>query len=125
MAYALYICIGIFAGICSGLFGIGGGLVIVPLLVFLTKTSQHTAAAISLVALLLPVGALAVYEYYSGGKLTKADIIAGLIIGVGIFAGAYLGARLGLGMSETVLRRAFAVFLVLMGVRLFLMTPNT
>ena len=122
MAYALYICIGLAAGICSGLFGIGGGIIIVPLLVFLTKASQHTASGVSLVALLLPVGALAVYEYYSKGKLSKVDIIAGLLIGAGIFAGGFIGARIGLGLSEAVLRKVFAVFIVLVGVRLFLLT---
>jgi uncharacterized membrane protein YfcA len=123
MAYFLYVLIGLMAGVSSGLFGIGGGLIIVPLLVFFTKISQHAAAGISLVALLMPVGVLAVYEYYSNGRVTKVDIGHGLLIGLGMFAGAYVGARLGLGLSESTMRRAFAVFLILVGVRMFLVNP--
>jgi uncharacterized membrane protein YfcA len=119
MSYLLYALIGVLAGVSSGLFGIGGGLIIVPLLVFLTKVSQHTAAGMSLVAMLLPVGALAVYEYYSSGKITGTDIVSGLLIGVGLFIGAYAGARLGISLPEATLKRAFAVFMILVGIRMF------
>jgi uncharacterized membrane protein YfcA len=118
MNYAIYGIIGMLAGVSSGLFGIGGGLIIVPLLVFFTKVSQHTAAGMSLVAMLLPVGAAAVYEYYISGKITKMDIVCGLIIGFGLFLGAYIGARIGVGLSPLTLRRLFAVFMILAALRL-------
>lgn len=118
MGNLLFPVIGALAGVCSGLFGIGGGLIIVPLLVFFTKVSQHTAAAMSLVAMLLPVGAGAVYRYYASGKLTKEQIVFGLLIGVGLFIGAFIGARIAVGLSEVMLRRLFAVFMILAALRL-------
>ena len=119
MPQLLYVAIGLVAGISSGLFGIGGGIIIVPLLMFFTKVSQHTAVGLSLIALLMPVGAMAVYEYYKAGKIGDHDLVFGFLISVGLFAGAYLGSRLGLGLSETMLRRGFAVFVIVMGLRLF------
>ena len=59
---------GIATGVCSGLFGIGGGVILVPILVMLLKFPQQTASGISLIALLLPVGGLGVLEYYRAGK---------------------------------------------------------
>lgn len=114
----LYVIIGLAAGICSGLFGIGGGIIIVPMLIFLAGVSQHKAVGTSLVALLLPVGILAVYEYYKSGKIEQQDIIFGLLIALGLFIGAFAGSKLGLSMSESLLRRAFAVFVILVGIRL-------
>src|ERR1035437_6474891 len=122
MIYALYGLIGLLAGISSGLFGIGGGLISVPLLVFLTKVSQHTAAGMSLIALLMPVGLLGVFEYYNSGKITKTEIVYGLVIGLGLFLGCYIGAKLGLGLSEPILRRLFAVFIILVGIRMLVMS---
>ena len=119
ITYLIYPAVGLVAGICSGLFGIGGGIIIVPLLVYLAHTGQHKAVGTSLIALLLPVGALAVYEYYKAGKIMQQDIVFGLLVAVGLFAGAWLGSRIGLNLSETVLRKSFAVFLVLVGVRFF------
>jgi len=118
MGNLLFPLIGTLAGICSGLFGIGGGLIIVPLLVFFTKVSQHTAAGMSLVAMLLPVGAGAVYKYYDSGRLTKEQIGLGLLIGLGLFLGAFLGAKIALGLSDVALRRLFAVFMILAALRL-------
>lgn len=107
------------AGVCAGVFGIGGGVVIVPILVFLFGFNQHAANGTSLVALLLPVGALGVYKYYVDGKITPENIKMGLLIGVGIFVGTYLGAFISIGMSPSVLRKSFAVFLVLVSIRLW------
>lgn len=102
---------GFVAGILSGLFGIGGGLVIVPALIYLFKVPQHTATATSLVALLLPVGLLAVYEYYRSGKLTPENIQWGLLIALGLFLGAFVGAKVSNYLSEIILRKSFALIL--------------
>jgi len=104
--------IGLGAGVLSGLFGIGGGLVIVPALLLILKFDAHTAAATSLVALLMPVGAFAVYEYYNAGKITALHISYGLVIGVALFFGAFLGAKLSLNLDQSTLKKAFAIFLV-------------
>ncbi len=113
--YALPLLIGLTAGVLSGLFGIGGGVVVVPALVVLLGYGQKTATGTSLLALLLPVGALAVVTYARAGHV---NVRAGLLISAGIFAGALLGATVALGRAEVTLRRGFALVLVLLAVRL-------
>jgi uncharacterized membrane protein YfcA len=108
--------LGLLAGVLSGIFGIGGGVVIVPGLVLLLGFGQKTATGTSLLALLLPVGALAAREYAREGHV---DVRAGLLIAAGVFAGALLGAKLALGRSEVTLKRLFAGLLLLIAVRLF------
>ena len=116
MSFLLFLAIGLLAGVLSGLFGIGGGLVIVPALMFLARLPAQTATGTSLGALLLPVGALGAWQYYQAGNL-KAG--ASLLIAIGLFAGAGLGARLALGLDPVILRRAFSVFLVLVAARMW------
>jgi uncharacterized membrane protein YfcA len=112
----VFIAIGFAAGILAGLFGVGGGLIIVPALVLLVHFTPITAIGTSLGALLLPVGALGVWEYYRRGHL---NIPAALFIAIGIFVGALLGAKLAHQMSPFQLKRAFAVFLVLVAGRMW------
>ena len=112
----LYILIGLGAGVLSGLFGIGGGVVIVPALMLLAQMTPLTATGTSVGALLLPVGALGAWAYYKAGHL---DIRASLLIAVGLFLGAYFGARLAMMLTPTLLKRAFAVFLVLVAIRVW------
>lgn len=119
LSYSAYVILGFTAGICSGLFGIGGGIIIVPALVFIMKYKQVHATATSLVALLLPVGILGVRQFYLSGSVTKVEIVSGLLIAVGMFFGAYFGANISLGLPDQVLRRAFSVFLVLVSARLW------
>jgi uncharacterized protein len=109
MTYALVAVLGIAAGVISGLFGVGGAIVIVPGLVLLAKLPQHAANGTSLGALLLPVGLLGFLQYYKRGQvnIAYAAIIAG-----GLFFGALLGAKLAQNLSDTSLRRAFGVFLL-------------
>jgi uncharacterized membrane protein YfcA len=112
----VFIAIGFAAGILAGLFGVGGGLIIVPALVLLAHFTPITAIGTSLAALLLPVGALGVWEYYRRGHL---NIPAALFIAIGIFFGALLGAKLAHQMSPLQLKRAFAVFLVVVAGRIW------
>lgn len=112
--------IGALAGICSGLFGIGGGVILVPALVWIMGYPQVAATGTSLVALLLPVGFLGVLEYYRAGKIDSQNIRMGLIIAIGLFVGAYFGAKLAVGLPAPVLRKAFSLFLVLVAIRLWL-----
>ena len=112
----LFIAIGIFAGILSGVFGIGGGVVIVPSLIILAGLAPVVATGTSLGALLLPVGALGAWEYYRRGHL---NMVASLWIALGLFFGAWLGARLAQHLTPTQLRRAFAIFLVLVAGRMW------
>lgn len=115
--YAAIAATGLAAGLLSGLFGIGGGALIIPALVLLLGFTQHNAQGTSLVALLLPVGILGVIRYWKAGNL---DLIAGLIIAAGLFAGAYFGAGWANKLNEVWLKRAFGIFLVLVGIKFIL-----
>ena len=108
--------IGLAAGVLAGFMGVGGGLLIIPLLIYVFGYSQHKAQGTSLVALLLPVGAMAVYRYWKAGE---ADIRGGLVIGVGIFAGAWAGAALAGLLSDNVMRKVFAMFLLAVSIEMF------
>ncbi len=113
----LYLAIGLAAGLLSGLFGIGGGILIVPALMLIARMSPSTATGTSLAALLLPVGALGAWEYYRNGHI---DIAAGVLIALGLFIGAYFGARFAQGLDPVTVKRSFAVFLVLVAARVWL-----
>src|SRR5688500_6390036 len=112
----LYILIGLGAGVLSGLFGIGGGVVIVPALMLTARMSPLAATGTSLGALLLPVGALGAWAYYKSGHL---DIRIALLLAIGLFLGAYGGAKLAMVIPALYLKRTFAVFLVLVAIRVW------
>ncbi len=113
---AVFLAIGLAAGVLSGLFGIGGGLLIVPALVFLANFPTKLALGTSLGALLLPVGLLGAYTYYQAGNVNPR---ASLLIAVGLFLGAWGGAKIAQELSAATLQRLFAVFIVLMAIRLW------
>ncbi len=115
----IYLAIGALAGVLSGIFGIGGGIVIVPALVFLARVPQKTAIGTSLAALLLPVGALGVWTYWKAGHV---DVRGALLIATGLLVGAYGGSLLGQSLGDTALRRSFAVLLVAVAVELWVTT---
>ena len=117
MTYVLMGLLGIAAGVLAGLFGVGGGIVIVPGLVLLAQLDQHTATGTSLGALLLPVGILGVLEYQRRGQVNIAYAAA---IALGLVVGALLGAKLAGVMSGLMLRRAFGAFLLLVSAKLLL-----
>ena len=107
--------LGLGAGIFSGMFGIGGGLIIVPFLVLLCGFSLHMALGTSLGALLLPVGLLGVIEYYKAGNV---DVKVALIVAIGLFVGTYFGAKIVQPLSPLMLRRIYGVFLIFIAVRM-------
>ncbi|MCM2354001.1 MAG: sulfite exporter TauE/SafE family protein [Pseudobdellovibrio sp.] len=115
--YALII--GLVAGVSSGLFGIGGGVIIVPLLLYLFNFTQQTATATSLVALLLPVGILGVWNYYRSGAIQIDNIKLGFIIASGMFVGTLFGSKVATGLQSFTLTRMFSVFLVIVAIRLW------
>lgn len=99
-------------GVCSGLFGIGGGVLLVPLLVLLHHYEQHRAQGTSLIALVPPTGLLAFLAYYHAGAV---DIRTGLLIIPGVFLGGIIGSRIAVRMPAAQMRRVFAVILFLLG----------
>jgi uncharacterized membrane protein YfcA len=112
----LFIAIGLAAGVLAGMFGIGGGIVIGPALILLAKYQPQLATGTSLGALLLPVGALGAWEYYRRGNL---NITAAMWIALGLFLGAWFGARLAHTLSGPQLQKAFAIFLVIIAIRVW------
>jgi uncharacterized membrane protein YfcA len=118
MTIALGLLIGILAGVSSGFFGIGGGIIIVPACIYMFAMNQKQAQGTSLIALLLPTGALAFYNYWKSGRMDNQSITIGFAIAVGLFVGGFFGSKIALGLDETVLRRCFAGFLVLVALQL-------
>ena len=113
----LFLLVGLAVGFFSGLVGIGGGILIIPLLVYGFKMTQHKAQGTSIAALLAPVGFLAFLEYYRAGNV---DVRAAVMIAIGFLLGGYFGGRWAQLISELTLRRGFAILLVASGVILFL-----
>ena len=117
MTPLLFLAIGLAAGVLAGIFGIGGGVLIVPALVLLAKYPPQLATGTSLGVLLMPVGVLGAWAYYKEGNIR---IATALWIAAGLFVGAYFGAKIAQQMSPIVLRRAFSIFLVIVAVRMWL-----
>ncbi len=112
---AIVLVLGLAAGILGGFIGVGGGVLIVPVLVLVLGFDQHLAVGTSLGALLPPVGILGAWEYYKHGHL---NITYALLLGLGLLIGGYIGAVYAVGMSGTTLRRIFAIFLLLTSLRM-------
>jgi len=106
--------LGLLAGVLSSMVGIGGGVVIVPALVMVFAVSQKMAQGTSLVMLLPPIGVLAVINYYKAGFVDFK--VAGILI-VAFVAGSYFGSKIALNLEESVLKRIFGVFLMILAVK--------
>lgn len=111
----ILIIIGIAGGVLSGMFGVGGGIIIVPAFVFFLGMSQHEAQGTSLGLMLLPIGILAAYNYYQSGNL---DIKAGLIVAVTFVVGGYFGSKFSLALDQVLLKRIFGILMLFVSVKL-------
>ncbi len=112
-AVLMMIGVGLGAGVVGGMFGIGGGLIIVPALMLGFGVDQKTATGTSLLAQLLPVAVLAVIEYSRRGEIR---VSWGLAIAVGLVFGTLLGAKLTGLMKPSDMKRLYGIFLVAVGV---------
>ncbi|MDR3751151.1 MAG: sulfite exporter TauE/SafE family protein [Terracidiphilus sp.] len=108
--------VGLVVGLFSGVVGIGGGILFVPALVWLTGMDQHKAQGTSLGALLAPVGLFAFMEYYREGN---ADLRIAALLGAGFLVGGYFGAVGAQHIPDVWLRRIFALTLIAVGGRMF------
>jgi uncharacterized membrane protein YfcA len=115
MTYLPLLTIGLVAGVLAGMFGIGGGLVIVPALLFFMRMSEVDAIGTSLAALIPPVGLLGAIEYYRTGH---SNLKYALVVAAGLFLGSYFGARIILSLPPLLIRRIYAIFLVVAAVRM-------
>jgi uncharacterized protein len=109
--------IGVLAGLLSGLVGVGGGIIMVPLLVYLFGFNQHEAQGTSLAVLSIPVTALAAYNYYKSGSLDMRYV---LIIALFFVVGSYFGSKLALNLDQKTLKKVFGVILLFVAGKLLL-----
>ena len=104
----ILVLIGLFAGMLSGLIGVGGGIIVVPALVFFLGFTQHEAQGTSLGLLLLPVGILAVANYYKQGYI---DVKVVAIMCIAFVLGGWLGSKLSLALPADTVKKVFAIIL--------------
>ena len=109
--------IGLFAGAMSGMVGIGGGIIMVPCMVFFLAMSQHQAQGTSLAVLMFPVAALSVYNYYQKGFVDFK--IAGIIC-AGFVLGSFVSSKMAVSMSPDVIKKVFGVVILLVAVKMIL-----
>ena len=111
----IIILVGVAAGMLSGLVGVGGGIIIVPSLVYFIGFSQKTAQGTSLALIMLPVGIFGVMQYYKQGHVDYK--IVG-ILAIGFLAGSYFGSKLALTISQETLKKVFAMLMIVIAVKM-------
>ena len=112
---------GIVSGILSGMVGIGGGIIIVPALIYFMNFSQFEAQGTSLALLLLPVGILSVIQYHKQGYIDYKIVI---LLAVGFVVGNYLGAKFALSLPQTTVKKIFAIFLLVLALKMLFLDKS-
>jgi uncharacterized membrane protein YfcA len=115
MNYLGLLAVGLVAGVFAGILGIGGGLIIVPALLYIFKVPVLEATGTSLAALIPPVGLLGAIEYYKSGHI---NIAYAALLALGLFVGSYFGARMITGISPALIHRIYGGFLLVVGIRM-------
>lgn len=110
-----YLCVGLLTGIVSGLLGVGGGSVMIPLFMLWFGLSQHDAQGTALAAMLAPVFLLAVLRYHHEGHV---HILMAIIVAIGLFVGAFVGAHYAQAVPDNALKRVFGIYLIVVGVKM-------
>ena len=113
----LFLLLGLVAGILSGLIGIGGGIIIVPALVFIFGLTQHQAQGTTLALMVPPIGILAAWTYYQKGFV---DLRIAALVCAGFVVGGLLGAKLATNLSNVILEKIFGVALLLIALKMIL-----
>jgi uncharacterized membrane protein YfcA len=113
---ALYLILGVTAGTLSGILGIGGGIIIIPALVYIFHFTQHQAQGTTLALMIPPIGLMAAYVYYTKGYI---NIPVAAIICIGFFVGGFFGGKLACYLSGSVLQKIFAVLLMVISLKMF------
>jgi len=115
MNIVAYIALGLMAGTFAGVFGIGGGLILIPVMTFFFGMTQHQAQGTTLAILVPPIGILAAWRYYQNGHVNL--LMAGFIC-LGFLFGGLLGANLAHSVSDPILKKLFGVFLFLVSINM-------
>lgn len=111
----ILVLVGIAAGMLSGLIGVGGGIIIVPALVFFLGFSQKMAQGTSLGILLLPIGILGVMQFYKAGYINMPSV---WLVALGFLAGGYFGSKIALSLPQDTLKKIFAIVLLLVAFKI-------
>ncbi len=106
---------GIAAGLLAGMVGVGGGIIIVPALVYFLGMSQFGAQGTSLALLMLPVGILGVIQYYKQGYVDYKFVA---VIAIGFIAGSFFGSKISLSLPQETVKKFFAVLMILIAVKM-------
>ena len=106
---------GLVAGLLSGMVGIGGGIVIVPILVYFLGFSQHAAQGTTLAMFLLPIGILGAYNYYNAGYI---DIKTALITASTFVIGSYFGSKISISLDQQTVKRIFGLIIFIISLRM-------
>jgi uncharacterized protein len=113
----ILLAVGLAAGFLSGMVGVGGGIIIVPALVYFLGYSQHAAQGTTLFMFLFPIGILGVLNYYKAGYV---DWKAALFICITFIAGSYFGSKLAVSIDQLTVKRIFGALIVVMGIKMLL-----
>jgi uncharacterized protein len=111
----LLILTGILAGFIAGGFGVGGGIIIVPALLFVFGLSQHEAQGTSFAVLLFPIGILGVWNYYKNGFVNMKFVI---ILVIAFVLGSYFGSLVSIHLPAKTLKKAFAILMLVVGTKM-------
>jgi uncharacterized membrane protein YfcA len=117
----ILVIIGLAAGMLGGMVGIGGGIIIVPALVYLLRFSQLDAQGTSLALIMFPVGILGVLQYYKQGHV---DFTVVAFIAIGFIIGSLLGSKISLSIPQETVKKCFAVLLLVMAIKMLFFDKN-
>lgn len=121
MGSITFLGLGLIAGLFAGFFGLGGGVVLIPLLIYVFDMTQKEAQGTSLLAMIPPVGLLAAIQYINSGEISiKPHLVFALFISLGMLFGGLLGAKLVTYVKPTLLRQLFGCLVVFIGARMIL-----
>ena len=116
----ILIIIGLSAGVLSGLVGVGGGIIMVPMFVFFLGLTQYNAQGLSLAVMLPPVTFLAVYNYHTAGNGGNIDWRIAITVSILFVLGGFIGSKIALQIDQRMLRKIFGVFMLFVAIRLIL-----
>ena len=115
MNILILLLVGLVAGFLSGMVGIGGGIIIVPVLVYFLNYTQHQAQGTTLFMFLLPIGILGVINYYKAGYV---EFKTAFIIATTFVLGSYLGSKLAISIDQKTVKQVFGVIIVILGIKM-------
>ena len=116
----ILVCIGVAAGVISGFIGVGGGIIIVPCLVYFLGLTQHQAQGTSLLLMLPPIGIMAVYNYNKHGQLDSKMVMYAAIMVVTFIVGGYIGSKLSLKLSPELVKFVFGIIMLYVAIKMII-----